>query len=93
MLCPFLSGTLLRYYTAFQVADNGTFSGTSEAAYVLGLLQNTYSAPQNAIPCQSIVTGSLFGQPVVVITSGTPTFPFSLLQNGGLEKLPNNVQK
>ncbi len=54
------------------MADNGTFSGTSEAAYILGLLKNTYSAPQNAIPCQSIVTGTLFGQPVVVITSGIP---------------------
>ena len=55
-----------------QVADNGTFSGTSEAAYILGLLKSTYSAPQNAIPCQSLVTGTLFGQPVVLITSGTP---------------------
>lgn len=57
--------------SALQVADDGTFSGTSEAVYILGLLKQTYSAPSNAIPCQTITTGSLLGQPVVVITSGT----------------------
>jgi hypothetical protein len=53
-----------------QVADAGTLSGTGEAIYLLGLLQNKYSAPGAAIPCQSMSTGTLFGHAVAVITSG-----------------------
>lgn len=53
-----------------HVTYTGTFSGTSEAVYLLGSLQNKVAAPAAAIPCQSIVTGNLLGQPVVVITSG-----------------------
>ena len=53
-----------------QVADAGTLSGTGEATYLLGLLQNKNSAPSAAIPCQSMSTGTLFGHAVAVITSG-----------------------
>ena len=42
--------------------------------YYLGLLQNLYEAPAAFIPCQSFYTGILFGQPTVVVTTGTATF-------------------
>ena len=53
-----------------MVADDGTFSGTSEAVFVLDFLQNQVRAPNNSVPCQEFITGSLFQQRVVVVTSG-----------------------
>lgn len=53
-----------------MVADDGTFSGTSEAVFILDFLQNQNRAPNSSTPCQQIITGTLFQQDVVVITSG-----------------------
>lgn len=53
-----------------MVADDGTFSGTSEAVFVLDLLQNKAQAPNSLIPCQQIYSGTLLSQPVVVAISG-----------------------
>lgn len=55
-----------------MVADDGTFSGTSEAVFILGLLQNKLQAPANTNPCQQVYTGILLGQPVAVAISGDP---------------------
>ena len=41
--------------------------------YFLGLLQNMYEAPAAFIPCQSLFTGSLFGAPTVIVTTGMGT--------------------
>lgn len=54
-----------------MVADDGTFSGTSEAVFILDFLQNQNRAPNSSTPCQQIITGTLFQQDVVVITSGS----------------------
>ncbi|KAK9901676.1 hypothetical protein WJX75_007959 [Coccomyxa subellipsoidea] len=53
-----------------MVADDGTFSGTSEAVFILGLLSNKLQAPATTNPCQQFYTGSLLGQSVVVAISG-----------------------
>lgn len=57
--------------SVIMVADDGTFSGTSEAVFFLGLLQNKLQAPPNTAPCQQFYTGTLLGQSVVVAISGT----------------------
>ena len=53
-----------------MVADNGTFSGTSEAVFVLDLLQSQNQAPAASTPCQDLYTGTLFGEKVVLAISG-----------------------
>lgn len=53
-----------------MVADDGTFSGTSEAVFILGLLSNKLQAPATTNPCQQFYTGTLLGQSVVVAISG-----------------------
>ena len=53
-----------------QVADAGTLSGTGEATFLLDLLHDNFTAPSDAIPCQSMSTGSILGHSVVVVTTG-----------------------
>ena len=53
-----------------MVADDGTFSGTSEAVYILNTLKGQLKAPANSVPCQQLYTGTLLGQKVVVAISG-----------------------
>lgn len=55
--------------TPFAFTD-GTFSGTSEAVFILGFLQNKLQAPAETNPCQQFYTGTLLGQSVVVAISG-----------------------
>ncbi|BDA42288.1 hypothetical protein COCOBI_03-1750 [Coccomyxa sp. Obi] len=56
--------------SVIMVADDGTFSGTSEAVFILGFLQNKLQAPAETNPCQQFYTGTLLGQSVVVAISG-----------------------
>ena len=56
--------------SVLMVADNGTFSGTSEAVFVLDLLQSQNQAPAASTPCQDLYTGTLFGEKVVLAISG-----------------------
>lgn len=51
-------------------ADPGSFSGTAEAAYYRRAVQNSIELPANISTCADYVTGTIMGQPVVVITSG-----------------------
>ena len=53
-----------------MVADDGTFSGTSEAVYILNTLKGQLKAPASSVPCQQLYTGTLLGQKVVVAISG-----------------------
>ena len=57
--------------SVIMVADNGTFSGTSEAVFILDLLQNANQAPAASVPCQELQTGTLFGQKIVLAISGS----------------------
>jgi hypothetical protein len=59
-----------RPVTVLMVADDGTFSGTSEAVFVLGLLQVPRQAPPATVPCEQLYTGILLDQKVVVAISG-----------------------
>lgn len=73
--CAFMMQCAARFKSVdpvsiIMVADNGTFSGTSEAVFVLGLLQNANQAPAATVPCQGLQAGTLFGQKVVVAISG-----------------------
>ena len=56
--------------SVLMVADNGTFSGTSEAVFVLDLLQSKNQAPAASVPCQALYTGTLFGEKVLLAISG-----------------------
>ncbi len=50
--------------------DPGSFSGTAEAAYYRRNVQNSVELPANISSCADYVTGTIMGQPVVIITSG-----------------------
>ncbi len=51
-------------------ADPGSFSGTAEAAYYRRAVQNSLELPANISSCADYITGTIMGQPVVIITSG-----------------------
>ncbi len=51
-------------------ADPGSFSGTAEAAYYRRAVQNSVELPANISSCADYITGTIMGQPVVIITSG-----------------------
>ena len=77
--CSAHSYAVFNFVHGLQVADAGTLSGTGEATFLLGLLQNRFTAPGDAIPCQSMATGTLLGHSVVVVTTGTLLHPCGLL--------------
>ena len=56
--------------TILMVADDGTFSGTSEAVYLINALKGTIKAPANTTLCQQLLTGTLLGEQVVIAISG-----------------------
>ncbi len=73
MLCP--AQCIARFgsvtpISVIMVADNGTFSGVSEAVYLIQTLKGQLTAPVNSVPCQQFYTGTLLGQKVVLAISG-----------------------
>lgn len=65
--------------SVLMVADDGTFSGTSEAVYLIQTLKGQLKAPVNSVPCQQFYTGYLLGQKVVLAISGEkhPSLPIA----------------
>lgn len=50
----------------------GGFSGTAEAVFYVNNLQNKVEIPKGAAACANGFTGTIMGQAVAVLTTGTP---------------------
>ena len=64
-----------------MVADDGTFSGTSEAVYLINALKGELKAPANTTPCQQFLTGSLLSEKVVIAISGDQHLTLKTIHN------------
>ncbi|KAJ9507064.1 hypothetical protein QJQ45_004663 [Haematococcus lacustris] len=71
-ICQRYLGTAQRLqpFSVIMTADPGTFSGVSEARYVIENLQDKHMKPVNSTVCGGVFYGSLMGQRVLVVTTG-----------------------
>ncbi|KAL6760862.1 hypothetical protein V8C86DRAFT_2546614 [Haematococcus lacustris] len=71
-MCERYLGTAQRLqpFSVIMTADPGTFSGVSEARYVIENLQDKHMKPVNSTVCGGVFYGSLMGQRVLVVTTG-----------------------
>jgi hypothetical protein len=67
----YLGSCVKKPFSVIFTADPGEFSGVPEAHYIIANLVNRKNKPKNSTVCGGHYQGSLMGQPVLVVTTGT----------------------